>query len=115
MNNFIFYGNPTMLEELEKFLIGQGLNAKYNAIVRASEQNPQKGKSASANMLSIIESAERVSIAYLAFLESKNPKFKLKFETGGKSLEVSKGDSPEKILGFVQKTKSRFFEIDFTF
>jgi len=66
--HFIFYGDSTLLEEIETFFVSQGLNAKYDVIIRASEPKPDDKHRAKSDMIMIVESVERFALAYLDFL-----------------------------------------------
>jgi hypothetical protein len=111
---FTFYGDPVLLEDIEKFFISQGLKAKHEVVIRASEPKPGDKRRATSDLIRIFESIERLAIAYLAFLDGKSTKVKLKFKSGDDSVEVIKGDMPDKVSRFVQKHKGGFFEIDLT-
>ena len=113
-SELVLYGDPIFIEELEAFLVGEGINAKKEIIIRASEPSSKTRRGATSNLIRIVESFERIAIAYLAFLDAKKVKCKIQIKGGDDSVEIVTGDAPEKLRSYFQKHKGGHFNIEIT-
>lgn len=102
------------MTEIEEFFVSQGITAKHEVIIRASEPKPEEKRRATSDLIRIPGSIERIAKVLLDFLKPKTFKLRVRVKRSSDSIELIKSEGPERIVQFVQKHEGVLFEVDIT-